>query len=308
MKKYIYIYFITLAFISCERIIPFSPEDTDPKMTVYSLASATGYGVGFGVMTNIVDADPIDAVVSRSVGILDNSNPIFLDAATLWVVDNNTSEVDTLVSLGGGGRYRAPNMKVITGHTYNLFGKETGLDEIFATSTVPNLPTDITVIPRDTSLGSGGGPGGDKPSISFDLEIDDDGEPGYYMIEAYQRPVDSISVPKDMMEIESDDPSFVSIGSRRSGKNRLYVSNNLFLGEKRTFDIRVSESRDNPVPFSMQKVFKIVKMDNGYYNYLSSFDLYQDSRNPFTQPVTVYSNITNGLGVFSGTSAMWIAP
>jgi hypothetical protein len=302
MKKYIYIYFITLAFISCERIIPFSPEDTDPKMTVYSLASATGYGVGFGVMTNIVDADPIDAVVSRSVGILDNSNPIFLDAATLWVVDNNTSEVDTLISLGGEGRYRAPNMKVKTGHTYNLFGKETGLDEIFATSTVPNVPMDITVIPGDTSLGSGGGPGGDKPSISFDLEIDDDGEPGYYMIEAHEREINTTGLGYKAY-IESDDPYF-SPANDRWGSERLYVSNELFLGKKRTFSLRVL---GYPQP-DAQKLFKITKMGNDYFYFLSSSDLYDGSGGAFSQPVSVYSNISNGLGVFSGTSAMWIAP
>ncbi|CAI8314594.1 MAG: Uncharacterised protein [Owenweeksia sp. TMED14] len=305
MKKYAQIYFIAFALISCERIIPFSPEDTDPKMTIYSLASVTGYGVGFGVMTDSLGSDPIDAVVSRSVGILDNSNPIFLDAATLWVIDINTSEIDTLISLGAEGRYRAPNMKVKSGHVYNLHGKQNGLDTIFASSNVPNVPMNIIITPGDTSLGGGAGPGGggDKPSISFELEIEDDGGPGYYMIEAYEREINTTGVLGSRVWMDSDDPSFNS-ANNRWGSERLYVSNELFLGNKRTFSLKVI---GYPEP-DVQKLFKITKMGNDYFYFLSSSDLYFNTGGPFSQPVSVYSNISNGLGVFSGTSAMWFAP
>ena len=265
----------------------------------------TGYGVGFGVMTDSLGSDPIDAVVSRSVGILDNSNPIFLDAATLWVIDINTSEIDTLISLGAEGRYRAPNMKVKSGHVYNLHGKQNGLDTIFASSNVPNVPMNIIITPGDTSLGGGAGPGGggDKPSISFELEIEDDGGPGYYMIEAYEREINTTGVLGSRVWMDSDDPSFNS-ANNRWGSERLYVSNELFLGNKRTFSLKVI---GYPEP-DVQKLFKITKMGNDYFYFLSSSDLYFNTGGPFSQPVSVYSNISNGLGVFSGTSAMWFAP
>jgi hypothetical protein len=124
------------------------------------------------------------------------------------------------------------------------------------------------------------------------------------MIQAYERLVNTITVPEYMMYMESDDPSIISSGDRWGGDMSLYVSNNLFLGEKRTFNFKVI---GYPEP-DMQKVFKITKIDNDYYNYLSSFDLYSSSGGPFSQPVTVYSNVTNGLGLVSGTSALWIAP
>ena len=305
MKNNVYYLLLAFAFFSCERIIPFSPEDSDPKMTLYSLTSVEFYGLGFGIMTDSADPKPIDAFLSQSVGILDPSNPMPLDSADIWVVDSNNSEIDTLMSLNTGqGSFRAPNMKVKIGHRYNFYAKYGGLDSIFATSFVPAIPENIVINPLDTNPGTGE----EKPYISFDIEINDDGAPGYYMIQAYERLVNSVSIPESVLGIESDDPSIISSGDPWSGDSRLYVSNNLFLGEKRTFELRVSESRDNPVPFSMQKVFKITKMDNDYYNYLSSFDLYQGSGGPFSQPVTVYSNVTNGLGLVSGTSALWIAP
>lgn len=304
MKNNVYYFLFAFIFFSCERIIPFSPEDTDPKITIYALTSVEAYGTGFGSMTDSVYSQPIDAALSQSISILDHLNPIPLNSAAVWVVDLNTLQVDTLIPTNTDqGFFRSPNMQVKEGHSYNFHAKYGTLDSIFASSVVPAVPENIMITPKDTNSGAS-----QKPNISFDIEINDDGVPGYYMIEAYERPVNSISIPESMMWMESDDPSFVSTGSRGNGESRLYVSNNLFLGEKRTFDIRVSEGWDNPVPFSMQKVFKIVKMDNEYYNYLSSFDLYQGSGNPFTQPVTVYSNITNGLGLVSGTSAMWIAP
>jgi hypothetical protein len=308
MKNNVYYLLLVFVFFSCERIIPFTPEDSDPKMTLYSLTSVEVYGPGFGIMTDSVYPQPIDASLSQSVGILDPSNPIPLDLADIWVVDSSNSETDTLVSMNTGqGFFRAPNMKVKSGHRYNFYAKYGALDSIFATSFVPAIPENIVINPLDTNTGNtSGGPGSgeEKPYISFDIEINDDGAPGYYMIQAYERLVNTITVPEYMMNMESDDPSIISSGDRWGGDMSLYVSNNLFLGEKRTFNFKVI---GYPEP-DMQKVFKITKIDNDYYNYLSSFDLYSSSGGPFSQPVTVYSNVTNGLGLVSGTSALWIAP
>jgi|TARA_B110000444_G_scaffold93691_1_gene88498 hypothetical protein len=308
MKNNVYYLLLAFTFFSCERIIPFSPEDTDPKITIYALTSVEAYGTGFGAMTDSVYSQPIDAALSQSISILDNSNPTPLNSAAIWVVDLNTLQIDTLIPTNmDQGFFRSPNMQVKEGHSYNFHAKYGTLDSVFASSEVPAVPQNIVINPLDTNTGnSSGGPGSgeEKPYISFDIEINDDGAPGYYMIQAYERLVNTITVPEDMMYMESDDPSITSSGDRWGGDMSLYVSNNLFLGEKRIFNLKVI---GYPEP-DMQKVFKIVKMDNDYYNYLSSFDLYQGSGGPFSQPVTVYSNVTNGLGLVSGTSALWIAP
>ena len=67
MKNNVYYLLLVFAFFSCERIIPFTPEDSDPKMTLYSLTSVEVYGPGFGIMTDSVYPQPIDASLSQSV-------------------------------------------------------------------------------------------------------------------------------------------------------------------------------------------------------------------------------------------------
>ena len=47
----------------------------------------------------------------------------------------------------------------------------------------------------------------------------------------------------------------------------------------------------------MQIVFKLTKLDLSSYLYDVSLETYLNSGGPFTQPVTVYNNVDNGLGV-----------
>ena len=44
-----------------------------------------------------------------------------------------------------------------------------------------------------------------------------------------------------------------------------------------------------------------------YFNYLTSFNMYQRTiNNPFATPVQVYSNVNNGMGIFAGgTLTSW---
>ena len=67
--------------MGCERIIPFSAEDSTPLVVLYAA----------------LEPDmPIEAFVSKSVGILDNGEPILLDDAQVWVEDSLHQVLDTL--------------------------------------------------------------------------------------------------------------------------------------------------------------------------------------------------------------------
>lgn len=77
----------------------------------------------------------------------------------------------------------------------------------------------------------------------------------------------------------------------------------LFDGQTKTVDIPVSnwfyEFQDIRIEF-VDVYFSNVSESSHYYN--RSFQLYQETQgNPFAQPVQVFSNITNGFGIFGGT-------
>ena len=52
---------------------------------------------------------------------------------------------------------------------------------------------------------------------------------------------------------------------------------------------------------------RLVNTSEAYFNYLTSFNMYQRTiNNPFATPVQVYSNINNGMGIFAGgTLTSW---
>ncbi|MCD6555944.1 MAG: DUF4249 family protein, partial [Bacteroidales bacterium] len=64
-------------------------------------------------------------------------------------------------------------------------------------------------------------------------------------------------------------------------------------------DEYVKEINDEQYPVII--VLKLLKVTEAVYNYIFSFNLNEQTRfDPFAQPVQVYSNVENGLGLFSG--------
>ena len=280
---------LTLVFWSCERIIPFTAEDDQPLITLYSTLEP--------------DA-PLEAFVSRSVGILDQGEPILLENAKVWAEDSNGQVLDTLVFMGFG-QYRAPNATGVAGQSYTIKATHSTLPSVFGQATIPAIPLEGAV--DSVNAFNGGGPGiGNRPYKEYSFEILDDGDPGYYMIEAYERLRGSITIPDYPITLETDDPLVNGSGfGQNNWTSRIDLSNEFFLGQTHTLNIRVYQWDQQ----GMEILFKLKKVDEATFFYERSLDQYQNANgNPFTQPVSVFSNVQNGLGVVAGTSHRWILP
>ena len=49
---------------------------------------------------------------------------------------------------------------------------------------------------------------------------------------------------------------------------------------------------------------RMEQIDPSYYRYVLSYNAYQQAHgNPFSEPVQVYTNVTGGYGIFSGSSS-----
>ncbi len=290
-KRALFISVWAVLLWSCERIIPFTAEDSDPLITLY---------------TSLEPGSPVDAFVSRTVGILDQGEPILLNEATVWAEDENGLVLDTLTFIGLGV-YRSANLVGQEGQTYEIHASNANLPPVSGSAKIPMIPVEGAVDSLDAFDGSSGGPGpGSMPYVEYSFQIIDDGEPGYYQIEGYERLRGTTTIPDYPMPVETDDPWVNGSGfGQEKWLQRIDISNESFLGSSHTMKIRVYQWDQ----MSMEILFKLKKVDEATYFYARSLDQYQQTNgNPFTQPVAVYSNVSNGLGVVSGMAYRWIRP
>ena len=93
---------------------------------------------------------------------------------------------------------------------------------------------------------------------------------------------------------------FLETGSGFNSYGSVFFSDDLFLEEE--FEISFSENEERF--HGADTVVIDVSVDHieaSYYQYARSFRNYQNnSGNPFSEPVQVYTNVENGLGIFSG--------
>ena len=280
-----------LALLSCERIIPFNSEDVDPLITLYTTLQPDSF---------------VEASVSRSVGILDQGQPLLLDNAQVWAEDSNGIFLDSLYFLGSG-KYRAASLVGQEGQSYQIHAKYPNLTPAYGRATIPFVPAEGAVDSIEAVEGNLNGPGPIAlPYVSYSFEVIDDGRPGYYFIEAYERLRGTTTIPNYALEVETDDPYVTGSGfGQFQWKQRIDLSNELFLGGSHTLNIRVYQWEFS----GMEILFKLKKVDQATFFYQSSLDQYQRANgNPFTQPVSVYSNVIDGLGVVSAEAYRWILP
>ena len=84
----------------------------------------------------------------------------------------------------------------------------------------------------------------------------------------------------------------------------------LFNGQNKALEIELKDFEkdiyiDKDGYFYSYKTLSITlylhNISKSYYYYRTSLELYENaSRNPFAQPVQVFSNISNGFGIFAG--------
>lgn len=114
----------------------------------------------------------------------------------------------------------------------------------------------------------------------------------------------------------SSDPAFLVDGNYDFGGedengtvtlcNEAYFTDISFQGTKKTITVNLLEL---PTDFILDAkfIFRLRHLSSDYYDYLVSSSLqYDNNGNPFSEPVTVFSNIQNGFGVFAGLSVSFV--
>lgn len=287
MKSINYFLFAALILVSCETIIPFEDKDTQSLITMHASLS---------------EGDSIVAYLSRSVSIIDNGSPQTLDSAKV-LMRMNGGPWDTLKHMIKGSyapMASSGNLFAQAGGLYEFKAYHIGLDSVSGHATVPMKPVVLSM----DSIDSGSIPQGgwNYPYREFTLVMSDSGQAGYYRIQAYQRFRGTATIPLYELVVDSDD-ILISADRGRQSKTSLLFSNESFLNTNRSIDVSVFGVEPNS---GMQIVFKLTKLDLSSYLYDVSLETYLNGGGPFTQPVTVYNNVDNGLGVVCAKSSIWV--
>lgn len=294
---------------SCEEIIEFRGDRVEPKIVVYSL----------------FDPDSVVTVLlSKSYPVFDRpANPQQITNATVRLYRNDVL-VSTLVyqplpvnyifsSIESYSRYIAPDIRPEPGSLYRLEAEIPGMRPVWAEV---ELPTPVPVAGLDTMSATGVyGQKYLRTKIRFNDPV---GESNFFRVNVamwdgyYTGPLrdpwsDEYSVyvyREDYTGVVVDDPLLRPSGNEDlfgiSGDNPFYIfSDELISGKGYDLSFRLYRAEKNYSHYEFTHYhIDLQSISHDLYLYLRSLSFHRNTGNsPFTEPVIVYTNVVNGLGI-----------
>jgi hypothetical protein len=265
---------LTIAFSSCEKIVDnVDLGDAKPKLVVFAYINP--------------GADTIfaDVSLSRTINQVGSYYPPHIDYAEVVVSKAGGQSVTLQFDPALSRYYAAVGASYFeTGHEYQIHVKTPDGKEVEAFCSLPLQNTSLRITKADTVEMQ------DHTRYRFRLEFDDiSGQPDHYRIIA-------------KAQIKYDWEGYVQIydhyGEFSYGEEFIAVKD-------RDGDTFISEVvikiwgyyGDAEELLGMQ--FFLLSTDEHYYHFHRSLQRYEPE-NPFSEPTIVYSNVSNGLGVFAG--------
>ena len=294
MKKLFFLLSISLAYISCEKVIPFEGDVNIPKLVINSIFQSDS---SFKVH------------VSSSRSVIDTASFKNIDDAIVTIKDRNENIIETLNHVENGfykgQTFPQENQTYILEVNHPNYANITASDSLPSPITINSVDTSTIIDPIN----------GNRLQISMNFD-DPENTQNYYLIETYSVNEYLVIKNSDTTEYELDttkqfmvltDEVFQNGGSpwREQG----LFNDLLFNGQNKTLELEIpndswSGSEDD-YDWSYQTLTLRLYLHNitlSYYYYRTSLELFQNaSGNPFAQPVQVFSNVENGFGVFAGS-------
>lgn len=267
------------------------------------------------------EGKPITIDVSRSLSVLDNAEikPV-TDARVILFVNDVAS--DTIFQADPDNKYYSnriahysTNYKIQVSHPkYNTI-----------TSTTESLPPpllikDISVKVIDSTVyqfsdySSSGyfTPGKTDTVVNYIMDvsfvlIDPEGYENRYVVFVMKEDSSLWGEPRywyknQIYGLQTSDPSIINDNqSYRNGTySAFYVDDHVFNGKEHKFSFRIDETNSGQSTLHARYFLNIKSFTASSYKYFRSLGENYDSSSPFDEPSRVFSNITNGYGIFAG--------
>jgi len=291
MKLYIFI-LACMIVSSCEETVYIDGSESHKKIVINSIISTDSTW---------------NVNLSYSKSIFDVSEFTFIEHASTKVTNQTSGQSFFLKHKENGNYQRALNPT--EGHTYEL--EVTTIDGKIARATtyVPSV-LKVDVIKRDAFDSEG------KATIELEIEIEDNPtEENFYVWEVVENiyeelpetPNNPTNVATLPIELQKEDADLKSLNSL------LFISDKNFDGT--TYKTKLTLGQDvlakvsgnnNGDEYQFQKPrfsLNVMAVSKDLYEYMRTYEIYKQTEIKITsisQPVDVYSNIENGLGIFGG--------
>lgn len=306
MKKHIFFSFIFVTLLSCTKTIDFDDEGLANQVVVNSIISTDSYFTSY-------------ITLSGSILIERQNNPPVEGKMDLY--EDGTLIRQFPTQLGG---FSATDIKPKAGKSYRIVVTSNG-KTLEAETKIPNQAEVISVDTMTVKNEYG------SNTINYKLRIKDPSGDDYYRIVIMNESLSSRTIVDSLKNekigyfmqntqysIISDDPVFKSVYNNFGDELIDYGPNNdysifpddYFQGKEYTIQFQVSSSFGNYYypnsyggnkPIYVRNIIHVQKLSKDLYNYLKYLKLYNNYHDdPFSEPVPVYSNVSNGIGIFAG--------
>jgi hypothetical protein len=256
---------------------------------------------------------PFQISVGKSRGILQplnynlslEDNYVVKDARPI-VFENNTP-IDTLVFSPSDYRYKTIRNKIVRdGFTYTLKVTAPNFEQAEATTIVPSQSQIASVTRVANARKNADGNFMDQITI----KLNDPSEVNHYQISFFAAanfggtgyPITCLSSTDKDLESIGDNTDPTATDNCFDGSQLLMKDVNFNGGTKvLTVYIESSQLMNNSSGGMIHRPFvKVYRITADHFKYIKSLNTFENTAgNPFAEPVNVYSNISNGYGLFS---------
>lgn len=304
MKKLI-LPILAVALVSCETVIDYDGELSEPVIVTAPLSlqdDRPRYEGRYGFSPS---SSMQEIGLTYSINILDDGFPQQLGGALVQVRESGGSWIQFDEAIEG--YYTTNAFQFEEGKTYEYRASRNGYEDVSSTFEIPNHVeiTDAKFI-REVGYDSTGFQDGYS---EYEITFTDPGGDQYYSISCVL--VDANDTLQASYFVTSTSPfaNAISESDYYPYFSEVYSDNSLYSGDEVTIPVRVSNLRSEDLPQNVRLAFVLRTHDVHSYRYHSSLQRYQysgGSGDPFSQPVLVYTNFTDGLGYVGGFSThLW---
>lgn len=296
MKIILFFFFAFVVFSSCEKTVTIDIPEKAPRLVVNAILEKN---------------KPIEIMVGKSRHILDSiylSIEPYIVKNALVVIFENGIPYDTLIYQPGPYTYKTTRNKMISdGNTYTVKVAASGFTSVEASAIVPSQSeAPVVTRVRDARVTSFG-----EHQDELTVTLNDPAERNFYLLQiyhadaggSYDYPIYCASTTDKDLEKLGEDPDPLGTNNCFDAGNLIMRDDNFNGRQKQLrFYIESFQLQDYQLPGggTSKPYVRLSRITEEYFKYIKSFAIYDYSGgNPFAEPVNVYTNVINGLGIFS---------
>lgn len=270
MKKLLLYTVAIFGITSCTKQIPFDDPGAESKIAISCFLD---------------EADSISVVVSKSASILRPNDIERIEDADLELFENGISVGSLTPDLDFVYRL---DFAPVQGNNYEIKASANGLEDVSSTTTIPNAVTATNAAVNEAVSV-------DQDVYRLTFDIDDPSGDNYYIVYVVQ---EYWPGEYQTQSFTSTEPTFLGGSGDNYFWNGAAFRDDSFDGQIKKFTLDLDYFNGEPdFPTSVL----LVSATEEFFNYFVTYEAYQSTTgDPFAQPVQIYSNVENGLGIFAG--------